>query len=202
MLITMTSMVDIPSDPKKIRTRLRSYERKLEKEWQTHGTYDDGAGKRYFVGPLYVLLGDIEGALESFAWYEREFPDDCGESGQFMCWALVLLRSGDQEKAKAKLKCCMLENRYVLPKLLDLDRGEVGIVADRDGLALMYLEDVPDAYYGVWSDEEKQWALDHFSSQEWVKLRARYFEIEALLEDEPRGERRSALVDEKFGMKG
>ena len=39
------------SDKQKIRSRLRSYERKLEKEKKEHGFYRDGAGKRYQIGP-------------------------------------------------------------------------------------------------------------------------------------------------------
>ena len=48
-------------DKQKIRSRLRSYERKLQKEKREHGFYRDGAGKRYQIGPHYMLLGDNEG---------------------------------------------------------------------------------------------------------------------------------------------
>ena len=34
------------TEEQKIRSRLRSYERKLEKEKKEHGFYRDGAGKR------------------------------------------------------------------------------------------------------------------------------------------------------------
>ena len=44
----------MPSTEKqKIRARLRSYERKLQKEKKEHGFYRDGAGKRYQIGPHY-----------------------------------------------------------------------------------------------------------------------------------------------------
>jgi hypothetical protein len=194
-------MVDIPSDSKKIRARLRSYERKLAEEKKRFGSYDDGAGKRYFVGPLYLLLGDQDGALKSFAWYEREFPDDIGDSGHYLCWALVLLRAGDEGKAKTKLRCAMLENRYTVPKLLGLDAEGVGVPPDRDGLALMYLEDIPEAYYSQWSDGDKAWAARQFTSDTWTKLRERFFEIEGLLENEPPGPRRTTLVNELYGMR-
>ena len=196
----MSSMVDMPSDPKKIRTRLRNYERKLAKEKEELGVYRDGAGKRYFVAPLYMLLHDQEGALRSFAWYEQAFSDDIGESGHYLCWALALLRSGAEEGARAKLRCCMFANRYTLPKLLGLDPVTVGVHPDPDGLALMYLEDIPDAYYELWNDDEKDWATNVFHNDAWARLRARFYEIETLLKDEPRGLRRSALVDELFQL--
>ena len=53
-------------DKQKIRSRLRSYERKLQKEKREQGFYRDGAGKRYQIGPYYLLLGDNEGALAAF----------------------------------------------------------------------------------------------------------------------------------------
>ena len=36
-------------DKQKIRSRLRSYERKLQQEKKEHGFYRDGAGKRYQI---------------------------------------------------------------------------------------------------------------------------------------------------------
>ena len=93
-----------------------------------------------------MLLGDLEGALRSFIWFEQEFPDDCGDPGQYLCWALALRRAGHLDKAESKLCGAMFENRYVLPKLLGLDPDEVGIVAEEDGLALMYLEGISTCF--------------------------------------------------------
>ena len=65
----MLGMTDIPDDPKKIRARIRRYERKLQQEKTEFGCYSDGAGKRYLLGPLYLLMGDLQGAIESFWWF-------------------------------------------------------------------------------------------------------------------------------------
>ena len=59
-------MFKIPKDPKKINERIRRYERSLKKEKSKYGCYDDGAGKRYILGPLYLYLGNIEGAVKSY----------------------------------------------------------------------------------------------------------------------------------------
>ena len=77
---------ELDQDFRKIRDRLRQHERKLRKEEHEYGSYHDGAGKRYHIGPLYLLMGDIQGALDSFDWFVEEFPDDCGEPGQYLCW--------------------------------------------------------------------------------------------------------------------
>ena len=72
----MSSMYDIPKTPQRIRERIRRYERKLQKEKEESGMIHDGAGKRYFLGPLYLLMDDLDGAVDSFRWFEKEFPDD------------------------------------------------------------------------------------------------------------------------------
>ncbi|MBK7976317.1 MAG: hypothetical protein IPK07_24620 [Deltaproteobacteria bacterium] len=69
---------------RKIRARLRSYEAKLRREKETFGAYHDGAGKRYLLGPLHLSLDDLDGAMEAFRWFAREFPDDCGEPGHLV----------------------------------------------------------------------------------------------------------------------
>ena len=80
-----------PKDPKKIRERITGYERDLQAK--VYGFIDDGYGKRYLLGPLYMLLGDIKGALKSFAWFEKSFPDDVGEPMHYLCWTLALYRA-------------------------------------------------------------------------------------------------------------
>jgi len=113
----MGDMYEFPKDPKKIKERIRRYERALKAEVQTFGMLDDGAGKRYLLGPLYMLMGDLRGALASFAWFEQACPDDTGEPFQYLCWSLALYRSGKLEAASKKLRRTMLMNLYLLPHL-------------------------------------------------------------------------------------
>ncbi len=59
-------MADLfPTNPKRIRERIHRYERSLKKELE-EGYGGDGYGKRYLLGPLYKLMGDVDGALASF----------------------------------------------------------------------------------------------------------------------------------------
>ncbi len=86
-------MADLfPTDPKRIRERIRRYERALKRELKA-GYGGDGYGKRYFLGPLYMLIGDVDGALASFDWYEEAYPDNGGEPYQYLrqnfCFAAV-----------------------------------------------------------------------------------------------------------------
>ena len=63
----MPSTLNIPSDPKKIRSRIRSCERKLRRGRDEDGDYDDGAGKRFLLAPLYMVMGDGAGASDRSA---------------------------------------------------------------------------------------------------------------------------------------
>lgn len=52
-----------PTDPKKIRDTIRRYERAFK---GPH--YDDGPGKRFLLGPIYLLMGDTPGASLLTLW--------------------------------------------------------------------------------------------------------------------------------------
>jgi hypothetical protein len=194
------SMTDIPVDPKKIRTRIRRYERQLRQEKTELGCYHDGAGKRYFIAPLYLLMGDLAGAVWAFQWFEQEFADDSGDPGHCLCWALTLYRAGREAEATIKLQEAMLQNRFLLPHLLGKRFDGLHISPDSDQLAMMYLEYIPEAFLEVWHETELLWASTLYDG-ELSTARARYVEIQRALEHEPRGERRTRLVDEMFSLK-
>lgn len=62
-------MPQFPKEPKKIRALITRYERELRKESEKFGFIDDSYGKRYLLGPLYLLLDDLAGAVKSFEWF-------------------------------------------------------------------------------------------------------------------------------------
>ena len=107
------------TEQQKIRSRLRSYERKLQLEKKKYGSYNDGGGRRYHIAPHYMLLGDNAGALEAFAWFEKEFDDDVGKPDYWLCYSLALHRDDDEVGAARKLRRAMLSNLYLLPHLID-----------------------------------------------------------------------------------
>lgn len=190
-----------PHDPKKIRARIRSYERKLKKEKEEHGFHDDGYGKRYLLSTLYLLMDDTEGALKHFDWFEQEFPDDSGHTIHYLSWTLALFRSGDLAAAKQKFGQAMLSNLFVMPTLLDLDE-EIALGEFDTMLSLMYLEETPDEVFTMWHDEELDWGREVYYSQDITALRERYIEIEQALDITPPGPRRKELVAESFRLKG
>ena len=184
-----------PKDPKKIRARIRSYERKLRKEKEEYGYYGDGYGKRYLLGTLYLLMDDTEGALTYFDWYEQEFPDDSGNTIHYLSWTLALFRSSDLEAAKRKFSQAMLSNLFVMPELLDLDE-EIDLGEMDNMLLMMYLEDIPEEAFDMWQDAELDWGRKTYYSADITALRERYIAIELELNNIPPSPKRNELVVE------
>lgn len=184
------------TEEQRIRSRLRSYERKLRQEKKKFGDYSDGAGKRYEIGPHYLLLGDEEGALAAFEWFEREFDDDVGRPDHGLCWSLALHRAGDDEAAARKLRQTMLSNLYVLPHLLGNPIGRLDIWHGTSDAEPDFVKQIHEPYLALWSEDEKEWAAGLYESPGFRSVRERYLEISRLLKGLGPGPERSRLVKE------
>jgi len=194
-------MADLfPTDPKRIRERIRRYERALKKELEA-GYGGDGYGKRFLLGPLYMLMGDVDGALASFDWYEDAYPDDGGDPYQYLTWALALFRGGGRQEAFSKLYQTMLENLYLVPYLLGQNPQRLDIWHGSNLGWIEYAVEVPQELLNLWDDVALQWAREVSEHPTVVERVARYVAIHRELKNEPRGPRRSALVDEAFVLK-
>jgi hypothetical protein len=195
-------MYRFPKEPRKIRERIRRYERTMRKEFKEYGGISDGYGKRYLLGPLYLLLDDVDGAIGSFEWFEQTFPDDIGEPVHYLCWALALYRSGDLAKAMLKLRQAMLSNLYLIPKLLGITQDELDVWHHSNLSQREYVEYWPPGIWSLWNEAALQWAKETYHSPELRQLRARFIEIHEQLKSEPRGSKRSELIEESFRLQG
>ena len=183
-------------EKKKIRARLRAYERKLEQEKKKFGHYRDGGGRRYLVGPHYMLLDDNDGALASFDWFENEFPDDVGEPGHFLCWSLALHRAGNEIGAAKKLRQTMFSNLYLVPCLLGSPIAELDIWHGSSDAEPSYVEHIHEPYLRLWTEEEKAWASGLYQSPGFRSARERFIEIARALSTTRPGPERNRLVEE------
>jgi hypothetical protein len=193
-------MDNFPQDPKKMRTRIRNDERALRREQERFGFIRDGAGKRYLLGPLYVLMGDMEGSLRSFAWFAQTFPDDSGEPWHFLCWTLALYRAGQMEQAATKLCQTMLSNVYLIPRLLGLDQEVIDMWHPSNLSEKSYVDALPDALFAVWEPSALQWVHTIYHREPMRRVRDRYIEIYTQLKEEPPGPTRSRLVEEAYAL--
>jgi len=194
-------MADLfPTDPKRIRERIRRYERALKKELE-NGYGGDGYGKRFLLGPLYMLMGDADGALASFDWYEKAYPDDGGEPYQYLTWALALFRGDRRQEAFNKLYQTMLENLYLVPFLLGRNPQPLDIWHGSNLGWIEYAVEIPRELLSLWDDVALRWAREVSKNPVVVEKVARYVAIHRELKSEPRGPRRTALVNEAFALK-
>ena len=190
----------LPTEPRRIRDRIRRYERALQRELDTgYGT--DGYGKRYLLGPLYMLLGDVDGALASFDWYVDAYPDDGGEPYQYLTWALALFRGGRRTEAVHTLCHTMLQNVYLVPFVLGYHPRRLDIWHGSNWEWPEYAGEVPQALLNLWDDVALQWAREVSEHPTVTAKVARYIEIHRKLKDEPRGPRRTALVRESVALR-
>lgn len=194
-------MYELPTEPAKLRQRIRRYERAFEKELSEYGMISDGAGKRFLLAPLYLVMGDLPGALRSFSWYAEQFPDDCPEPGHCLCWALALCRGRDERAASRKLGQAMLANLYLLPRLLGETIERLDIWPGSNTEWPEYVDNLPPEFFDIWTPEEREWARQLYASEHFAKVRAEYIDIESQLRDEPRGPRRTRLVEEAFDLR-
>jgi hypothetical protein len=190
-----------PKEPKKIKERISRYERELLNEYEKFGDIGDGYGKRYLLGPLYLLLGDIEGALKSFGWYDKTFPNDSGEPFHFLSWTLVLYRSGNLPGAEEKLRKTMFSNLYLIPNLLGLKHERLDIWHGSNIEEPEYLYDFPQELIEIWGEAELQWARKTYERQEFQQARLKYIEILHQLLNEPVGLKRSKLVEKAYNLR-
>ena len=183
----------IPKRTETIKRHIERFEKQLQYKKQRFGCYDDGAGTRYFIGPYYMLAGDVEGALKHFKWFSRVFPDDIGEPGQYLCWTLVIYKSGDLKKAYMKFLQTLFMNPFVIARVIGIDY-KLPYKPNSNIPTKEWAEWVPDEFYDAWDEEAVSWLKKSFYDPKTQEIFNYYNDIEIKLETEPRGQKRTNMV--------
>jgi hypothetical protein len=186
-----------PEDPVIARRRIRSYERSLAEDMREHRTWLDGFGQRFLLGSLYMLNGDVPGALDFYRRKEEAVPTDSPEPYDHLTWALALHREGHERAAFTKLYRCDLSNLYLVPFVIGapLERP-LEIWHGTNWETLEYATGIPPALLRLWNRSDREWARSVHEHAEVVELRRRYIELRAALAKLPVGTTRSAVVAE------
>ena len=183
-----------PSDPKKLKARIRSYERALVKD------ASDGYGKRYLLGPMYLLLSDIEGALRHYAWFEATYPDDGGEPYHRLLWALTLFKGGSREAADRRLRDALYQNLYLIPHVLGMNIPPYPIWHSSNLAEPAYAEELPLELLALWDAQAKTWARAFYESPSTQPDLKRYLDLQIRMKNERPGPKRAALLEEIWGI--
>ncbi len=187
-----------PKTPKGISNRITKIRSQLSAFKREYGGHDDSGGARYYLFYLYFLLGDNRRSSEFLRWFQKEFPDDCGEPVQLLCWALILHRMG--KGGDIQLAKTMLSNLYLIPHLLGEGIGRVDMWHSNSDEDPDYIAWIPEQIRGAITDNDLEWVREKYNSIPFQRVRNRYIEINKELETLPRGEKRSALVNEEYHL--
>lgn len=185
-----------PDGPKKIKARIKSYERSLKMQGQR-----DGIGKRFLVGTLYLLVEDHKGALEYYSWYKEEFPGDCGDAFHFTAWTLALLRNGDHDDAKLKLQEAFIENPHIWDYLLGFELSRFNIWYSCNLAEPEYLIEAPSEYLKIWGEDDLNWVKAVIKSDEFISFKKEYLSYYEQLNHLDVGPERSRVVQNLSNMK-
>ena len=179
---------------KKWHDRATRLKRALFDEKSRFGQIDDGCGKRFLIGPLYVLCSEVEEALGFYEWYEKELPGERGDPLHYFFWALALHRDGDLKRADAKLLETMVQNIYLLPALLGSPPEPHDIWHGSNWDEPGYLAGVPEDLLPQLSDGERSWIKEQLDSAPIRRVLEEYISAHRALEYERDiGERRKIL---------
>mgnify|MGYP001568005796 CR=1 FL=1 len=159
---------------KKFGERATRLKRALANEQKKYRHIEDGAGKRYLIGPFYVLAGELKKALAHYDWYEKHCSDDVGEPIHYLYWALALYRTAETKKANAKLLETMLQNVYLLPILLGSLPNSYDIWHGSNMEQPEYITQAPPDFLPQLSEEERSWIGEQFDSFRFRRAREEY----------------------------
>jgi hypothetical protein len=179
---------------KKLRDRATRLKRALANEQRRFGQIDDGAGKRYLIGPLYVLAGELEKALAHYDWYDKECSDDVGEPIHCLCWALALHRTGDVARANDKLLETMVQNVYLLPALLGSPPAVYDMWHSSSTEQPDYLAGVPGEFVPELTDQERSWVKEQLDSFRFRRVRDEYVSTYRALKGERNIDKRRDIL--------
>ena len=193
-------MYTLPNSAKKIRERAMRYRRSLINEEENRGYINDGAGKRYLVGPLFVLAGDLEKAIDYYKWYEEEFSDDSGEPLHYIYWALALFRVGNKKEAEKKLLEALVQNIYILSTLTGMKIEKHDIWHGSNFENPDYLYEIPEDMLPTFTEEERLWIQKMIESFTFQRVLKEYIATFHALKYEKEIRKRTVILDNWYSF--
>jgi hypothetical protein len=190
----------LPKTAKGIASRITKIRAYLSAQKRQFGAIDDSGGLRYELFYLYFLLGDNRRSGEMFRWFVKEFPDDAGTPGQFLCWSLMLHSMG--KPAEQKLIRTMLTNIYLLPELMGEPMARQDMWHGSNYAEPGMIAYVPESVIKAIGIEDRAWIAGQLCSDHFQAVLYRYIAICNELLTAPVGTRRSKLVTEMYQLMG
>lgn len=103
-----------PSELKKAKARISRYERNFKR---SAPNFDDGGGSRFLLGPLYLLVGDLEGVAKHYKWFDKKYSDSIDEPLHTLCRSILFFRTEKVKETEQFFRRAYLANTYLIPSL-------------------------------------------------------------------------------------
>ena len=187
-------MASFPKTERGLRSRIKSYRAAMQRERRMYGAISDGHGLRYVIYWLLLLLDDHREFAAYHRWYEKTFEGDFGEPIHKLCAAVLLHRSGKENRARLMLAELMLANTYLVPALLGQEQTRHQMWHGSNFAELEYAQDIPEEIVRALRDEDLQWLSETHGSMEFRRCEEQFIELMQQLEKETVPARRSTIM--------
>lgn len=182
-----------PKELKKARTKISRYEKNFKR---AQPFFDDGGGTRFLLGPLYLLVDDIDGAVKHYRWFARKYSDSIDEPLHTLCRAVTFFRTGKTTEAERFFRRTHLANTYLIPSLISIPFYELKVSHSWSWDTKEYALGTDPQYLNIFSQSDLNWFKESWNQKEFQELVKLYITLVEKLDKEPVGPIRSALVNQ------
>lgn len=190
-----------PKQIERTQNKIKQIKRTLaadKKEWG--GFHRDGQGLRYLPPSLYLKLHDYTGAQRYFNWFHKNFPEDSCFPVFLFEWTITLFKKKKINLAEKKAMQTFGSNTYLIDFFLGHEPQHLNKFEDSNWKYeslkehFNYSKDIPEL------NDFTEWLKEFATTDTFNDFVNQYINIEIQLEDEPVGEKRSQLVNDRYQL--
>ena len=161
------------------------------------GYYHDAQGIRYALPELYIKIEDYKNGLRYLNWFNKNFPGDTGHALFLFESAFILFKSKKVADAEAKIFSTYFSNIQLFDKFLEKELFKIPKDVDTS-----WERESVEKYFNYSRhtgefEEFAIWIEILFARPRFLDMINEFFQIELILEKEPVGKRRSALIERR-----
>ena len=188
----------------RVKAKIIKYKKALaadKKYWG--GQYHDGQGIRYMIPEQFIKINDYKAGLRYLAWFDKNFPDDCGYPVFLFECTFILFKCDKLIDAEKMAHKTFFSNTYLFDKFL----GNEPLLFDKNESSNWEFQSLADHF--VYSAKNTEfiefagWAEKVLNSRTFLDKVNEFIEIEQALKTEVEGQQRHTLLNRlsiiKFG---
>lgn len=181
----------------KAKAQIVAIRKTIADEKRQWGGYHDGRGLRYAPPLYYLKISDFKGAITYFRWFQKNFPDDCGEPHFLFEWCITLFKNGKSKEAEKKAVETFMSNTYLIDTFLGKPFHSFDELEHSE-----WQKNQVTQYFSYSAKQEHlkgfaHWLSEFVLSDKFQAITNTFITNEIRLLTEPMGEKRNELVDSK-----